>query len=134
MKPHVQVSAVEDNIKALLKKRHRIAPDDRQGIWSDNIEEEFQQIQGLFMGIKFLVWFVGIGSLLAGVIGVGNIMLIIVKERTKEIGVRKALGATPRSIISMIFIRICILNYDCRIFWISSVSYTHLTLPTICSV
>ena len=104
MKPHVQVSAVEDNIKALLKKRHRIAPDDRQGIWSDNIEEEFQQIQGLFMGIKFLVWFVGIGSLLAGVIGVGNIMLIIVKERTKEIGVRKALGATPRSIISMILL------------------------------
>ena len=104
MKPDVKVSSVEDKIKALLKKRHRIAPDDQQGIWSDNIEEEFQQIRGLFFGIKFLVWFVGIGSLLAGVIGVGNIMLIIVKERTKEIGIRKALGATPQSIVSMILL------------------------------
>lgn len=102
MKPNVVVSEVENGIKDLLKKRHKVAPDDRQGIWSDNIEEEFQEIMSLFAGIRFLVWFVGIGSLFAGVIGVGNIMLITVKERTKEIGVRKALGATPQSIISMI--------------------------------
>ena len=59
---------------------------------------------GLFTGIKVMVWFVGIGSLLFGIIGVGNIMLIIVKDRTKEIGIRKAMGATPRSIISMILL------------------------------
>ena len=59
---------------------------------------------GLFTGIKLMVWFVGIGSLLFGIIGVGNIMLIIVKDRTKEIGIRKAMGATPRSIISMILL------------------------------
>ena len=59
---------------------------------------------GLFNGIKFMVWFVGIGSLLFGIIGVGNIMLIVVKDRTKEIGIRKAMGATPRSIISMVLL------------------------------
>ena len=87
-----------------MKKRHRIHPDDRQGVRSDNIEEEFREINGLFFGIRFIVWVVGIGSLLAGVIGVGNIMLIIVKERTKEIGIRKAMGATPGSIVSMILL------------------------------
>lgn len=102
MKPGVAVSAVEEPLKALLKQRHRINPKDRRAIWSDNIEEEFKEINGLFMGITVLVWFVGIGSLLAGVIGVGNIMLILVKERTREIGIRKALGATPSSIVSMI--------------------------------
>lgn len=104
MFPDVKVSEVEDDLLALLKERHFIAPDDPKGIWSDNVEEEFQEIQGLFFGIKFLVWFVGIGSLLAGVIGVGNIMLIVVKERTKEIGVRKAMGATPGSIVSMVLL------------------------------
>ena len=102
MYPNVDVGIVEDKIKILLKDRHNIHPADKGAIWSDNIQEEFRQITGLFTGITVLVWFVGIGSLLAGVIGVGNIMLILVKERTKEIGIRKALGATPNSIISMI--------------------------------
>ncbi|MEM1320394.1 MAG: ABC transporter permease [Bacteroidota bacterium] len=104
MYPEIRVSQVEDDVRALLKERHNIAPEDRRGVWSDNVEEEFREVMGLFFGIKFLVWFVGIGSLLAGVIGVGNIMLIVVKERTKEIGVRKAMGATPSSIISMILL------------------------------
>lgn len=101
---NVPVAGVENGVRKLLKVRHDIHPDDRQGVWSDNVEEEFREIMGLFFGIKFLVWFVGIGSLLAGVIGVGNIMLIVVKERTKEIGIRKALGATPGSIISMVLL------------------------------
>jgi len=95
-------TAAEANIKKILKRRHKIHPDDPQGFWSNNMEENMQNIMGLFTGIKLLVWFVGIGSLLFGIIGVGNIMLIIVKDRTKEIGIRKAMGATPRSIISMI--------------------------------
>ena len=99
-----RIGPIDEGIKSLLKKRHKIHPDDQQGVRSDNIEEEFREINGLFFGIRLIVWIVGIGSLLAGVIGVGNIMLIIVKERTKEIGIRKALGATPGSIVSMILL------------------------------
>jgi len=104
VKPQYAVATVEDPVKALLRKRHNIHPDDPQGIRSNNVEEEFKEITGLFFGIKLLVWVVGIGSLLAGIIGVGNIMLIVVKERTKEIGIRKAMGATPWSIVSMILL------------------------------
>ncbi|MFK8104099.1 MAG: ABC transporter permease [Saprospiraceae bacterium] len=102
MYPHVTVSNIEEGIVNLLKSRHDISPEDNRGIWSENVEEQFREIMALFFGIKFITWFVGIGSLFAGVIGVGNIMLIVVKERTKEIGIRKAMGATPGSIISMI--------------------------------
>ncbi|MEO1712365.1 MAG: ABC transporter permease [Bacteroidota bacterium] len=104
IKPGISVGAVEETIKGVIRERHKIHPDDRQGVRSDNIEEEYKEITGLFFGIKFLVWLVGIGSLLAGIMGVGNIMLIVVKERTKEIGLRKAMGATPGSIISMIML------------------------------
>ncbi|MEZ5059782.1 MAG: ABC transporter permease [Saprospiraceae bacterium] len=104
MYDQVPVSSVEDDLKSILRERHQIAPDDEQGVRSFNLEEEFNQFQGLFAGIRWLVWFVGIGSLFAGVIGVGNIMLIVVKERTKEIGLRKALGATPRAIIQMVLL------------------------------
>ena len=98
----VSATALEPHVMSVLKERHSVHPQDEQGFWVNNMEEEFGEVMGLFSGIKFLVWFVGIGSILAGVIGVGNIMLIIVKERTKEIGIRKAMGATPWSIISMI--------------------------------
>lgn len=98
----VRVSEVENKVIRLLKERHHIAPGDPRGIGSNNLEEEFQSIQNLFGGITAFLWFVGIGTLLAGIVGVSNIMLIVVKERTREIGLRKAMGATPQSIISMI--------------------------------
>ena len=101
-KPNVHVADMEPKIRAILKEVNSIHPDDPQGIGGFNLEKEFQQVQALFIGIKGFLWFVGIGTLLAGIIGVSNIMLIIVKERTKEIGIRKALGATPGSIVSMI--------------------------------
>ncbi|MEO1436880.1 MAG: ABC transporter permease [Bacteroidota bacterium] len=96
------VSELEEKVKGILKEIHNVHPDDKQGIGSWNMEEEFKMITGLFTGIRGFLWFVGIGTLLAGIIGVSNIMLIIVKERTKEIGIRKALGAKPGSIINMI--------------------------------
>lgn len=89
---------LEKRLKLLLKNRHDVNPEDVEGVGSFNLQEEFQKVSGLFTGIEVLIWIVGIGSLIAGVVGVGNIMLISVKERTNEIGLRKALGATPRSI------------------------------------
>ena len=102
VRENITATQIESSILGLLKERHTIHPDDPRGFWCNNVEEEFRSIIGLFTGIKLLIWFVGIGSLLFGILGVGNIMLIVVKDRTKEIGIRKAMGATPRSIVSMI--------------------------------
>ncbi len=100
--PDIRIGEVEQRVKDLLRERHYIAPDDPQGIGGFNLDEEFHSVRTLFNGINAFLWFVGIGTLLAGIVGVSNIMLIVVKERTKEIGIRKALGATPASIIKMI--------------------------------
>lgn len=94
--------AIGDNIFKELAIIHNIAPNDRQAIYVSNNIEEFERFNTIFTGIKFFIWFVGIGSIIAGVVGVSNIMLIVVKDRTKEIGIRKAMGATPKSIVSMI--------------------------------
>lgn len=101
-KEGIPVSIVDEKARDLLKRRHRIAPHDLQAINGFNMEEQFKRVSGLFMGIQVLVWIVGTGTLLAGVIGISNIMLIVVKERTKEIGIQRALGATPRKIVSQI--------------------------------
>ncbi len=98
----VPASVAEDKVKAVLQARHKIHPDDKRAVGSWNAQKDYEKLTGLFAGIEMLVWVVGIGTLAAGVIGVSNIMLIIVKERTKEIGIRRAIGATPFSIISQI--------------------------------
>jgi putative ABC transport system permease protein len=89
-------------IEAMLKGRHSVAPEDRSGVNYFNSIEEAKKFYDLMLYIKIFFWGVGLASLFAGIIGVSNIMLIIVKERTKEIGIRKALGAKPNSIIWMI--------------------------------
>ncbi|MEM6263490.1 MAG: ABC transporter permease [Bacteroidota bacterium] len=94
--------SVEQDVVALLAQRHQVHPEDNQAFWTHNQEDEFQSFQNLFLGIKSFVWLVGIGTLLAGIVGVSNIMIILVKDRTREIGVRKSIGATPWSIISLI--------------------------------
>ena len=97
--PGVPVSKVEDRIKELMKERHHIAPDDVQAVGSFNIEVEWVKYMGLFTGIQILTWIVGLGTLFAGIIGVSNIMLVIIKERTQEIGIQRAIGATPGKVI-----------------------------------
>ena len=89
-------------IESDLKQMQMVAPNDLGAIRVNNNLEEAQKIYSLVDAIKLIFWFVGIGTIIAGVVGVGNIMLIIVKERTKEIGIRKALGAQPMSIVGMI--------------------------------
>jgi putative ABC transport system permease protein len=101
-KPGVRSSDAEREVKAYLAQINKVSPDDRGVFGSFNLQEEHDKVQGLFTGIKFFSWMVAIGTIFAGAVGVGNIMLIVVKERTREIGLRKALGATPVSIVAMI--------------------------------
>ena len=89
---------VEKSAKAILKRRHSVHPDDERAFGAFNLGEMFAKITGFVTGIKFLTWFVGISTLIAGVIAIGSILLITVKERTKEIGIRRAVGATPSKI------------------------------------
>ncbi len=101
-KPMYNISDIEINVRQVLAKRHSIHPDDKAAFGCNNVGEQFKKMNGLFLGIRGLIWLVGIGTLLAGVIGVSNIMLIIIKERTQEFGVKRALGATPLKIISTV--------------------------------
>ena len=92
--------------------RHIISPDDEKAVWTMATAEMFDKVMGLFRGIAWLTWFVGLGTLLAGIVGVSNIMLVLVKERTQEIGIRRALGAPPRAIISQILSESFVLAFN----------------------
>ena len=98
----VPAEVIENRVRKVLATRHKFSEEDPLALQVNNNERELKQINGLFSGIRTFVWIVGIGTLIAGIVGVSNIMLIIVKERTREIGVRKALGATPFSVVSLI--------------------------------
>jgi len=98
------VVQVEEDVKRVLKNIHRVHPDDERAFGSFNLGEIFNKIMGFAKGITFLSLIVGLATILAGVIGIGNILLISVKERTKELGVRRALGATPREVRSQIIL------------------------------
>ena len=98
------VVAVEKNVKDLLKKIHKVAPEDERAFGSFNLGEVYNNISGFANGMTFLSLVVGLATILAGVIGIGNILLISVKERTKELGVRRALGATPGEVRTQILL------------------------------
>ena len=102
VKLEVPVKEVIDEVTTILKQQNEISPTDPQAVGIVNLAAQFATFGMLFTGIDILVWLVGMGTLLAGIIGVSNIMMVTVKERTKEIGVRRALGAKPFNIISQV--------------------------------
>lgn len=101
-RPGASSEALEQQALAILKRQHSVAPDDTNAFGSYNAAKQVERVSNMFTGIRFFVWFVGILTLLAGALGVSNIMLISVRERTVEFGVRKALGATPASIVALV--------------------------------
>ncbi len=95
------MSSIAQRMRETVARAHSIDPTDEKGIMVFNTEVLFQMLDNLFKGVNFLIWLVGIGTLL-GAIGVSNIMMVTVKERTTEIGIRRAIGATPKMILSQI--------------------------------
>lgn len=115
---NADVVQVEKDVKQTLKRIHRVAPKDERAFGSFNLGEVFNRIMGFARGMTFLSLIVGIATIIAGVIGIGNILLISVKERTKELGVRRALGATPAEVRMQIILESVFLTIVAGIFGI----------------
>ena len=101
-RPGVVMSKITPRIRETIARAHFVDPTDEEGCGVFNTELMFQMINNLFKGVNILIWLVGLGTLLAGAIGVSNIMMVTVRERTTEIGIRRAIGATPKMILSQI--------------------------------
>lgn len=93
---------VEEETKTILRRLHSIAPDDEKAFWAWNMEEMVRGISYTIIGLSLLLWLIGIGTLVSGAVGVTNIMLVTIRERTREIGIRRALGASPWVIVRQI--------------------------------
>jgi putative ABC transport system permease protein len=96
--------ALINTLREDFAKRFRFDPNDERALWIRDNLKDYQRFQSLFFAVGMFIWVIGIGTIAAGIVGVSNIMVIVVKERTKEIGIRKALGATPKSIIGLILL------------------------------
>ena len=112
------IKQIENDVKLVLKNLNYVHPDDNRAFGSFNLGELFERFEGFLMGMQFLTWFVGIATLIAGVFAIGNILLITVKERTKEIGIRRAIGATPFEIKRQIVLESIFLTIIAGIFGI----------------
>ena len=99
-----EAEAITENVRQQMALRHNFDPKDKRAMGSFNMLTEYIRTMKIFQAIKIFVWIIGIGTLIAGIVGVSNIMLILVKERTREIGIRKALGATPSSVIGLVLL------------------------------
>lgn len=95
---------IAEQVRSEMAQYHHFEPKDQRAVRVNNNLEEYMKVQNLFTGIRVFIWIVGIGTIIAGIVGVSNIMMIVVKERTKEIGIRKAMGATPLSIVGLIML------------------------------
>jgi putative ABC transport system permease protein len=95
---------IEERIRTALARKHKFDETDRSALGSFNSLENYLQTMRIFQAIKIFIWIIGTGTLIAGVVGVSNIMLIVVKERTKEIGIRKAIGASPGSVVGLVLL------------------------------
>jgi len=116
---NASITELRPGILALMRERHSIDPDDEGAVGSFDLFKEFQKVQDLFLVLKFIAYFVGTLVLLSGIIGISNIMLIVVKERTQEIGIRRALGATPGAIRSQILLEAIFLTIIAGMFGIA---------------
>lgn len=110
-KPGVQVADMEKRVRLAMAKRHQVHPDDPLAFGGFNLQEMYDKMNMLFVAIAALSWFVGTLTLIAGVIGISNIMLVIVKERTKEIGIRRSIGAKPGTITGQIMLESLTLTF-----------------------
>ena len=128
VKKDVRVTDVQPAVEAVVKEPHLIAPSDKQAVMMLNAEAMFSMVDNLMKGIRILMWMVGLGTLLAGAIGVSNIMMVTVKERTTEIGIRRAIGARPRDIMSQIFSESLVLT---TLAGLSGISFAVLVLQMV---
>ena len=103
-KSGIKMTSLESRVRQVLGREHYFDPKDEPAMMFLNTEQIFTLIDTLFRGVDFLILLIGLGTLLAGAIGVSNIMMVTVKERTVEIGIRRAIGATPRDILSQIML------------------------------
>lgn len=127
-KKGVPISNIQNQVEKIIKENHLISPTDAQALFILNVEKMFKQFDNLFLGIRLLIWIVGLGTLFAGIVGVSNIMMVTVKERTGEIGIRRAIGAKPFTIMKQILSESMLLTC---IAGLSGVSFGVLVLQVV---
>ena len=108
--PEQRVNQIVEETRNLMADKLVFDPNDSRAMYIDNNAEEYKMFTGIFTGINAFIWIIGVMTIIAGVVGISNIMMITVKERTKEIGIRKALGATPASVVGMILLEAVVIT------------------------
>lgn len=110
VQPGFTAERVKEKVCAILARRHSLAPDDSRAFGSWDMAARFQRMSDLFTGIRFITWFIAVFTLLAGIIGISNIMVIVVRERTREIGIRRAIGESPLSVMGQLILETVVLT------------------------